>query len=152
MFDPFARTPLGDAIAWIYPLTFVLAIGAAIFLVRHSKIHSARPWSAPAVASAALGIVHPSVWLTVLAAARIPYMTIPWVGRGDSELRSFGYSALVITLAIVGGVLVLRSQRKLRGIPFCIVGLITGGYFLFYWLWIFYTFFGAYRGHGGHGP
>ena len=79
-------------------------------------------------------------------------MTIPWVGRGDSELRSFGYSALVITLAIVGGVLVLRSQRKLRGIQFCMVGLITGGYFLFYWLWIFYTFFGGYRGHGGHGP
>ena len=152
MFDPFARTPLGDAIAWIYPLTAIFAIGGAVFLVRYSRAHSASPWSVPAVASAALGVIHPGVWLAVLAAAKIPYMTLPWVGRGDSELLSFVYSGLVITLAVVGVNRVLRSQRKLRGIPFCVVGLITGGYFLFYWIWIFLTFFGSFRGHGGHGP
>jgi hypothetical protein len=96
--------------------------------------------------------MHPSIWVAIAAAASIPYYALPWVGRGDDELRSFIYSTAVIALGAVGLVRVLRSRRRLRGIPFCIVGFVTGGYFAIFWLWIFLQFFGAYRGHGGHGP
>ncbi len=150
--NPLEVSPLGNAIGWGYRIAAVSVIAGAWFLVRRSRASSPRPWSAPAVAAAALGVVHPSVWLAIFAAAGIPYYALPWVGRGDSELRSFLYSATVITLAIVGLVRVVRSRRQLRGVPFCVVGFITGGYFVIFWLWLLFTFVTAYSGHGGHGP
>ena len=150
--NPFEVGPLGNAIGWGYRITAVTVAVGAWYLVRHSRAHSPRPWSASAVASAALGLMHPSIWVAIAAAASVPYYALPWVGRGDDELRSFIYSAIVITLANLGLVRVLRSRRQLRGVPFCIVGFVTGGYFAFFWLWLFLQFFGAYRGQGGHGP
>jgi hypothetical protein len=55
-------------------------------------------------------------------------LRVTWFGRGDSEMLSFAYGAIVIALTIVAKVRITRSKGQLRGITFCAVGLITGGH------------------------
>jgi hypothetical protein len=145
-------SPLGTAVGYTYRITGLLLVVAAFIFIRWSRTHSQRPWSALAVSSATIGILHPSMWVMILAAAHIPCYALPWFGRGDNEMQSFTYSAVVLALATIAAVRIARSKRQLRGIPFCIVGFITGGYFVIFWIWLFFTFVTAYRGHGGHGP
>ena len=85
------------------------------------------------------------MWIIILNAAQIPCYALPWFGRGDSEILSFAYGAIVLGLAIVAMVRIAPSKRQLRGIPFCIVGFIIGGYFVVDGIWLFYTLVTAYR-------
>jgi|GEM_PF-4888868 len=138
-------SPLGTAVGYIYRIAALLLVVAAYKFIRWSRTHSPRPWSAWAVATGVLGIVHPTMWTIVLMALNIPCYALPWFGRGDDEMLSFAYSAMVLSFAIVATVLIARSKGRLRGIPFCIAGFVTGGYLFVYWIWLFVTFITAFR-------
>jgi hypothetical protein len=98
-----------------------------------------------AVAAGAFGILHPTIWIGILMAANIPCYALPWFGRGDDEIISFTYSAMVLGLAIVAVVRIARSKGQLRGIPFCIVGFTAAGFVFLNWIWLFFTWVNAYR-------
>ena len=51
-------------------------------------------------------------------AAHIPCYALPWFGRGDSEILSFAYGAIVLGLASVAVARIARSKGQLRSIPF----------------------------------
>lgn len=121
--DYLQASPLGTAVGYAYRIAAVLLVIAAYIFVRWSRTHSGRPWSALAVAAGALGILHPTMWISILTAANIPCYELPWFGRGDNEMRSFAYSVMVLGLAIVATVRIARSKGQLRGVLFCIVGL-----------------------------
>lgn len=136
---------VGTAVGYAYRITAFLLVVAAYIFIRWSRTHSSRPWSALAVWAATLGVLHPSLWITVLVAANVPCYALPWFGRGDSEIRAFAYGAIVLVLATVALVRVSRSKRQLRGVPFCIVAFIIGGYFVVDGIWMFFTLVTAYR-------
>jgi hypothetical protein len=132
-------------VGYAYRIAAVLLAVAAYFFIRWSRSHSPRPWSALAVAAGAFGILHPTIWTVFSWQLTFHATRCLGSGRGDDEIMSFTYSAMVLGPAIVAIVRIARSKGRLRGIPFCIVGFTAAGFVFLNWLWLFFTWVNAYR-------
>ena len=119
----------------IYELTaaglFLLAYGG-IRLLNHFV---SKPLSYLAVFSAMSIVLNPLIIHIVFYRAGLPY-----VGRGDEELRSFAAGIVTLLTGIIATIRIRRSHGALRGLPFAIAGITGGSVWIGFWIQFYVRF------------
>jgi hypothetical protein len=119
----------------LYEITAIALFVAAYFVVRRLNRAADRRLSYLAVFASLAVVLNPTVLHIVFRATGLP-----WVARGDSEIRSLAVGAIALAAGIVALVRIRRSRGALTGMPLAIAGVIGGGLWVGFWILLFLAF------------
>jgi hypothetical protein len=117
----------------IYELFLVAVLtGIYWFLRRRQRLQSV---SFLAIVSLTTAILNPAVTHIIFKLTGLP-----WVGRGDSELRSFAFGLLAAIIGHVALVRIRQASPPVRGRAAAWSGLVIGYLWAFGWLSFYFYF------------
>ncbi|MDX2109050.1 MAG: DUF4190 domain-containing protein [Verrucomicrobiota bacterium] len=117
----------------IYELLWVTVLAGIYLIIRRRQC--LQSVSFLAIISLTTAILNPAVTHIIFK-----LIGLPWVGRGDSELRSFAFGVLAVVTGHVALVRIRRANPPVRGRAAAWIGLVIGYLWVVSWISVLFLF------------